>query len=88
MASQPSLRDLAATARHEQPPMSLLPDLSPEERAELRRIKQENREREQRFAAALTEMETKQREALEVLTRLKQELRFPLESVRVDDDAR
>ena len=71
---------------HERPTVMLLPDLTPEEREELAR-RREDVERDARLKAALAEMERNQREAQNLLAQLKQELRFPLESVRVDADA-
>ncbi len=78
-----------ASASRERPTMTLLPKLEAEERDALIR-QREDEARAARVTAAMEEMERTNREAYQAieasLAKLKQELRFPLESVRVDDD--
>lgn len=63
--------------------MTLLPDLTDDEREELER-RREDAARDARLSAAILEMKRNQREAQQLLATLEQELRFPLESVRVE----
>lgn len=84
MASQPSWPTQTATfGVRERPAMTLLPDLTDDEREELER-RREDAARDARLSAAILEMKRNQREAQQLLATLEQELRFPLESVRVE----
>lgn len=86
MASQPYWHAIPEPAvTHERPVMTLLPKLEAEERDALMR-QREDEEREERLASVVRDFERLQTEASATLMRLKRELRFPLDSVRVGSD--
>ncbi len=70
---------------HERAPhMTLLPPLSDEQREEIERFRREDEDRRMRLEASLAAAEMATAEALAALQQAKREVRFPLESVRIE----